>query len=207
MVKIWKIGAWPGLWKRNPTPEEKRDLGKRFINEYALNHGFVAFGSAYVKSNIRNLSDEDIGRDVKKGLEDKNGETPKPRMVSFRINKLRKFANIRRGEVILLYNDKAVYVGEATLDEEEKEGKSSKIPYYFVEKGSEGDIIEGTKGIHIAPHRVAVDWQWFEKQSFPADFSGGGKYGHRICQILKEDFEKIIKSEKLIKFLERKLKE
>lgn len=43
----------------------------------------MAIGSAYVKSNIGNLSDEDFRRYVKEGLKGKMGETPTPMMISF----------------------------------------------------------------------------------------------------------------------------
>lgn len=41
-MTVWKIGAWPGIWKDN---QESRD---KFIKEYALPRGFVAVGSGKI---------------------------------------------------------------------------------------------------------------------------------------------------------------
>jgi len=120
---------------------------------------------------------------------------------------LSEFAKIKTGEIILLYfigktpHNGEVYIGKAI-------NKKTK-PYYYVKRNSNEDMIEDTNGIHIAPHRVAVEWlrNEFEDQPLSADFSGGGKYIRRICPILEEDLEKTIKSKKLRRFLERKLAE
>jgi hypothetical protein len=225
MVKIWKIGARPGLWKKNPQSrkeeprEDKVEKEKRFINNYALCNDFVAIGNAWVKGNLRVLIETNkLDNAIKEGFLENY-------KVAISDNGARKsmltdFANIDDGDVILLYfigeepKKGKVYVGKASKEKNPYDyANKVKTPYYHVKRKSKEDVIEGTIGIHIAPHRVAVNWDFrdggleFKKgKCFPASFTGG-KYMRRICQVLKKDLEKTIKSEKLIEFLERKLKE
>ena len=195
MVKIWKIGAWPGIGDSN-TPTNKQ----RFI-KYALEHEFVALGSAYVNEPIENFSDEELMDKIWNGLENKDKE-PSHTKVKNRKVALRNFADVKTGAVILLYNRYEVYVSNATTGT--GEDKSQETPYYFVKK-PDPIPLGYTDGINIAPHRVAVKWK-FEKRSFPADFSKY-PYNRRFIPIKEKDLEETIKSEELKKYLERKLRD
>ena len=180
MVKIWKIGAWPGLWGNNNTKNKEK-----YITEYALPYDFVAIGSAYIP-DITKLSEPE--KEMKTYMEDVG---KKPKSIPERIKQILNFTkDIHKGDVILLYHQYKAYVG---IVKNEK-------PYYYVEKGSEKDFIKDTIGDNIAPHRIDVEWL-FDKRSFDTDFS---MWQDRVHQVLREDLDKI-KNEKLRRFLEQKL--
>ena len=212
MVNIWKIGAWPGLWGKEPTEREDRvRREQKFINEYALPNDFVALGSAYVSKDML-LAKNELRSVIKLGYREENNKEINSGQLNSREKMLTEFANINDGEIVLLYfigetpHNGKVYVGEA---KEEKNPYNYthrvKTPYYYVEKKSKENIIKDTIGIHIAPHRIGVKWL-FDKKPFPADFSGI-PYLLRIYQVLEKDLEKKIKDKELRKFLERKMRE
>lgn len=108
-----------------------------------------------------------------------------------RTNEILNFARvIDREHVILLYNHFKVYVGIV------------KTPYYYVEKGSSKDFIQGADGENIAPHRIDVEWQ-FNKAPFVADFS---TWRDTVHQVFEDDLDKISDIQ-LRKFLKLKLME
>lgn len=171
MANIWKIGSWPGLWDNNTLKNKER-----YIKEYALPKNFVAIGSGYIP-NIEKLSEDELIR-----ILDRNNKLKKKQQI------LDFAKEIKKGDVILLYNHYKVCVGVV------------KNPYYHVKKGSEKDFIKDTDDENIAPHRIDVDWQ-FEGVSFDADFS---KWQDTVHQVFEEDLSKIA-DKKLKIFLRKKL--
>lgn len=144
MVKVWKIGSWPGLWGNN-TKKHK----DKFISEYALPKGFVALGYGWI-DDITTLTDDEIKKCLKR-----RGK------INWRTKQITDFARvINRDDIILLYNSGVVYVGRV-----------EKIkPYYHVnKKDPKNNFIVGVNGEDIAPHRIPVTWL-FNQNSFDADF-------------------------------------
>ena len=91
MVRIWKIGAWPGWPGENNTLKNKN----KFI-DYALKNNFVAIG--FFKCNVEKCKRRS---EECKGCRSSNGF----------LNFLEK---IEFGDIILLYNYLNVYIGKVS---------------------------------------------------------------------------------------------
>jgi hypothetical protein len=176
MVNIWKIGSWPGVWHSNTLKTKER-----YLTEYALPRNFVAIGYGWIP-NIKKTSTDVIKQLL---VDEERGQ------IQRRTNEILNFARvIDREHVILLYNHLKVYVGIV------------KNPYYYVEKGSAKDFIQGTNGDNIAPHRIDVEWK-FNKAPFVADFS---KWQDTVHQVFEKDLDNISDIQ-LRRFLKQKLME
>jgi hypothetical protein len=174
MVGIWKIGAWPGVWDSNTLKTKER-----YIEQYALPRGFAAIGYGWIP-NIKKTSTDVI----KQLLVDEDCGN-----IGRITNEILNFTRvIDREDVILLYIHLKVYVGIV------------KNPYYYVEKGSAKDFIQGVDGVNIAPHRIDVEWK-FNKAPFVADF---GNWRDTVHQVFEDDLDKISDIQ-LKRFLKLKL--
>lgn len=122
MVRVWKIGAWPGGPKKNWSPLNKR----RFIHEYALPKKYVAIGFKDCKVDICPDLKDPTCRHCrnKKEFQDFKKE-------------------IKQGDIVLLYNGKntekitGVYVGEVVKNLKKyfpgKEGQHHRIKVRWLE--------------------------------------------------------------------------
>ena len=176
MVRIWKIGSLPGL-KRYTTAKEN----KRWHIKYALSQNFVAIGFGFV-SDIRKLSENEI----RKSMVAHPRTEKSPDYYSKQITTFAK--NIKQGDVVLLYNQKSVYVGIVR----------DSHPYYYVEIDSEKDYFKDPNNPQDrAPHRINVEWQ-FNKSTFFVDFSS---WRDTIHEVLEIDFRNKDMDEELREYL------
>jgi hypothetical protein len=177
MVKVWKIGQWPGIWGGR-TKKHK----ERYVKEYALPFGFVAVGYGWIP-NIRTLDENTLRKEVAK-----DGS-----FVGRRTKELLNFAyHIKEDDIILLYSQYHAYVGVAT--------KKNNEPYYFVKKGSCEDYIKDAEDEDIAPHRIKVKWLY--KKPFGMDFS---MWRDTVHEVTLRDLSKI-EDDKLRNLLLQKIK-
>lgn len=185
MVKIWKIGAWPGIWG-----DDSSETKEKYINEYALKYGFVAIGYGWVP-NLSKLSKEQI----RNYLSEEYKKRKRNPNLSRKTNEVYNFAKeIKENDIILLYTRYKAYVGTVI-----KEGSGN--PYYYVEKGSEKDIIVGTEGEDMAPHRIDVHWEFNKNRFDGIDFS---MWRDTVHQVLEDDIKKI-ENNSLKEYLKQKM--
>lgn len=158
MVRIWKIGAWPGLRVYGNVQRDKR----MFIEDYALPYGFVAIGFGWV-SNLRTMPMDLIIKELM-------AHPKTTKSLSYYSSQLKSFRNkIKQGDIVLLYNRRKVYVGRVNKE------------YYYVERGMKEDVIQHAQGYNYAPHRIGVDWL-FKQRTFSADFSHWQDTIHEVTE-------------------------
>lgn len=211
MVNVWKIGPRPGLWKKRR--EDKVEKGGRFVHNYVLEYDFVAIGNAWAEGDFRVLIKQNRLREVmEKGWDKhKTKKRTKPKL-DIREKMFRDFVGIKVDDIILQYLERKdtdygeVYVGKAILNDKEP------TPYYYI-NDRDKKIIEGTEGIHYAPHRVKVTWNFQDNRmelkkgkSFHARYDNI-YLGRRIIQVKKDMLDYTMLDANLKEYLRGKLKE
>jgi len=150
MPNVWKIGAWPGWPGTNYSLKNKNE----FIQKHALPENYVAIGWADCDANV----DEESFR--------KNCVKCKEKCRKDVIDQIVNFTkNIKKTDIILLYNHLQVYTGIVSVN------------YYP----------NTTKPIH----RIGVDWL-YDKQPKDADFR---LWQDTVHQVTHHDLDKILDKE------------
>lgn len=155
MVRVWKIGSWPGVPR----------LGKKGFWEIASKNGFTAIGGAFLGDLSKYSRDKmNFIEEVQKKEKEINGKKARKNSVEGKWN---FHSEIKGGAIILQYLSKGeVYVGKVVKE------------YYFVKEGDLRDYFTRYDKEDRAPSRIDVDWKFNENfldsngepKSFNADF-------------------------------------
>jgi hypothetical protein len=192
MGNIWNIGSWPGIGKKTKKNRQK------YI-QYALQYGFVGLGSDY----LPDISNKSIDK-IKILIREKNDKNKTPISIGIRAKRVFDFANISKGDVILLYYKRSAYVGIA----KENPDDPSKKPYYFVSDGDKK--LNFFKGVFDSedrvPHRIDVNWQFKEDSKVKLFDRVNLIWRSAVHQVSEMDLDNKIENEKLKNYLKNRLK-
>ena len=188
MVRVWKLGSWPGIGKYSKKSKS------RYV-EVALRKGFVAIGYAWL-GNLTGKTINDF-QDAGEHL--------------ITAKQLYAFANeILEDDIILLYDNRlephVVYVGQvrpAPAELAPHPGSS----YYFVPRGHRLDYFPGRSS---APNRLNVRWLVLSgKRSFRAELPWQDTLHEVVASYLetKKGMFEWIRDPVLKSFLKRKFSE
>jgi hypothetical protein len=141
LVRIWKVGGWPGIGRKN-TPQNK----KQYI-AIALDKCFAAIGSAEVP---------DLSRLSVSQIADYKG---------VRAAEWYRFGHdIKQGHIVMLYDNssrqRVAYVGVVTAPPRDlaKPNSQPGAAYYHVPEHHRLNYFRNIDRVNYAPHRVNVRW-------------------------------------------------